>query len=320
MKRFKSLSALSTLMVFFLFWPGLQGQKTLAEKLGYPKDAKLLIIHADDAGMCNAENMATEKAFDAGAISSTSLMVPCPWSDAFIAWAVKHPDADAGIHLTLTAEWNYYRWDGVLPSDKIPSLLDDQGYFPHSDQVAAKQDNLKEVEAELRAQIDRAIALGLKPSHLDSHMGTLFRTPGLFKLYLKLGQYYHLPVLVPKNMIGAYPELQAAVKDQPWFVDNLFMITEDTPPEKWEEKYESILKSMKPGLNELIVHLGIDNDELQAVTVDHPYFNGAWRQRDLDFVTSPACKKMLKKYNLHLVTWREVGKATLSGFGKERMQ
>ena len=124
MKKFKLLSALLTVMAFFLFWPGLQGQKTLAEKLGYPKDAKLLIIHADDAGMCNAENMATEKAFDAGAISSTSLMVPCPWSDAFIAWAVKHPDVDVGIHLTLTSEWKTHRWGPVSDPALVPGLID----------------------------------------------------------------------------------------------------------------------------------------------------------------------------------------------------
>ncbi len=306
----RSLTSLIALLIIF-FVPGtIKGQETLAEKLGYPKDAKLLIIHADDAGMCNSENMATEKALASGAVSSTSVMVPCPWSDAFIAWARNHPDADVGIHLTLTAEWNYYRWDGVLPSDQIPSLLDDKGYFPHSDQVAAKQDKLNEVEAELRAQIDRMIALGVEPSHLDSHMGTLFRTPELFRLYLKLGKEYRLPVLVLRNVKDMYPQLKPYLGNEPWYVDHIFMMEEGVPPAKWAETYEGFFRSMQPGLNELIVHLGFDNDELQAVTVDHPNYNGAWRQRDYDFVTSATCKALLKKYNLHLVTWKEIKKVT----------
>ncbi|NOY37636.1 MAG: ChbG/HpnK family deacetylase [Chlorobi bacterium] len=297
-------------VIFMVFQSYGQSGKTLAEKLGYEKDAKLLIIHADDAGMCNAENMATQSALESGSISSTSVMVPCPWSNAFAAWVTGHPDADVGIHLTLTAEWDHYRWDGVLPADKIPSLLDEKGYFPASDEVAAKQADLREAEAELSAQVDRAIALGIKPTHLDSHMGTLFRTPELFQLYLKLGKEYRLPVLIPKNMIVMYPQFQAFLSDEMWYVDNLYMMNEDVPPEKWTETYEGIFKDMKPGLNELIVHLGKDNDELQAVTENHPAFDAAWRQRDFDFVSSDECKAMLEKYNLHMVTWREIKKAT----------
>ena len=293
--------------MIFLSAYNTKAQITIAEKLGFDKDAKLLIVHADDAGMCNSENLATEDALISGAVSSTSIMMPCPWADDFIAWALKHPEADIGIHLTLTAEWEYYRWKGVLPSDQIPTLLDKEGYFPRTAQELVNQADLKEVEAELRAQIDRAIELGLKPSHLDSHMATTLQTPELIRLFLKLGKEYRIPNMLSRYMANKYHLLQDDKYKDMLFIDNLSFLR-GLSPDKWDTEYRKIFKEMKPGLNQLILHAAFDNLELQSITVNHTEANSVWRQRDYNFVKSRLFRSMLKEYDIHVITWREVQK------------
>ncbi|MCD6598472.1 MAG: polysaccharide deacetylase family protein [Bacteroidales bacterium] len=295
------------IILVILFASKLYAQTTLAEKLGFEKYARLLIIHADDAGLCNSVNIATEAALESGAVSSASIMMPCPWSDAFVKWVVEHPTVDVGIHFTLTAEWDNYRWNGVLPADKIPSLLDKQGYLPRTAKMAAKQSDLKEVEAELRAQIDRAIALGIKPTHLDSHMATTLSTLDLVHLFLKLGKSYHLPVLLSRYMANKYSLLQDENYRDVLFLDNLVFLR-GLPPEKWDKDYRKIFEEMKPGLNQLILHPAYDNAELQAITLNHSVTNSLWRQRDYDFVTSKSIQSMIKENNIHVITWGEIQK------------
>ena len=296
-----------SIWLLFLFAGNIYAQNTIAEKLGFEKDAKLLIVHADDAGMCNSENIATEAALESGAVSSTSIMMPCPWSDDFIAWAVKHPNADVGVHLTLTAEWEHYRWNGILSTDKIPSLLDKDGYFPRTAQELAKQADMKEVEAELRAQIDRAIALGIKPTHLDSHMATTLKTPELIRLFLKLGKDYQIPNMLSRYMANNYHLLQDENYNDVLFIDNLVFLR-GLPSEQWGKEYRKIFKEIKPGLNQLILHAALDNIELQTITVNHTEANSESRQRDYDFVTSELFRSMLKEYNINVITWREIQK------------
>src|SRR6267154_5385619 len=133
--------------------------KSLSEKLGFARDAKLLIIHADDVGMTHSVNVATIKALDTGLVNSASLMVPCPWFPEIADYAKSHPDTDFGLHLTLTSERVYYRWSPVAAADKAPSLVDANGYF-HHDWEHNVHVNPKDVEVELRAQIQRALAMG----------------------------------------------------------------------------------------------------------------------------------------------------------------
>src|SRR5881396_523352 len=142
--------------------------QTLLERLGYPPGTKLIIVHADDLGETHAVNAAAIKALQRGTINSASLMVPCPWFPEIADYAKSHPDADFGLHLTLTSERVFYRWGPVASKDKVPSLIDENGYF-HHDWAASTKINPQEVEVELRAQIDRAYAMGIRPTHLDSH-------------------------------------------------------------------------------------------------------------------------------------------------------
>src|SRR6201987_1830778 len=168
--------------------------QTLVERLGYPPGTKLLIVHADDLGETHAVNAAALKALQGGTINSASLMVPCPWFPEIADYAKSHPDADFGLHLTLTSERVYYRWGPVAPTDKVPSLVDENGYFFH-DWEQNQHVDAKEVEIELRAQIKRALAMGVRPTHLDSHQYRLIMSgKELFDVMLRVAPAYKLPV------------------------------------------------------------------------------------------------------------------------------
>src|SRR6266853_2247507 len=152
-----------------------QNNASVGERLGFGREAKLLIVHADDVGMTHAVNAATIKALESGGVNSASIMVPCPWFPEIADYAKTHADADFGLHLTLTAERVYYRWGPVAPRDKVPSLVDENGYFRH-DWTPQTHIDPKDAEIELRAQIDRAYAMGIHPTHLDSHQYRLIGT------------------------------------------------------------------------------------------------------------------------------------------------
>src|SRR4051794_14717489 len=171
-----------------------QGKNT-AERLGYPRDSKLLIIHADDLAVAHSEDAASFDALDKRAATSASIMVPCPWLTEVAEYAKAHPDADLGLHLTLTSEWATYRWGSAAPRDQVPTLHDADGTLPKDTRTVATRAKLDEVEKELRAQIDRAYAIGIKPTHVDSHMGALFNTPELMATYVKVARSYKLPFL-----------------------------------------------------------------------------------------------------------------------------
>src|SRR6266542_2288570 len=157
--------------------------KTVAERLGYPADSKLLIVHADDLAVAHSVNSASFDELEKNAVTSASILVPCPWLTEVADYAKAHPDADLGLHLTLTSEWKTYRWGPVESSDKVSSLLDPAGKFWSETASVATNAKPQELEREIRAQVDRAMALGIHPTHLDSHMGALFATPELFAAY-----------------------------------------------------------------------------------------------------------------------------------------
>ena len=282
------------------------GQTTLAEKLGYDKDAKLLIVHADDIGLAASVNRASIDAYEGGGITSGSVMVPCPWFHSFAEYAKSHPDIDVGIHITLTAEWDHYKWDGVLHGGEIPSLLDEQGYFYPSVEKVGLNVDPAEAEKEIRAQIDRAIAFGINPTHLDTHMGSVLATPELAQIYMKLGMEYDLPFLLPRVYLQMVPEqIRPLLDNQPFLLDAFFMLDKD-PEGTWAEAYGEMLERVVPGLNQLIVHVAYDDEEMQAVAVNHPAFGSAWRQKDLEFVLSEEFQSMLREHQIHLVGWKEI--------------
>lgn len=284
-----------------------QGQKTVAERLGFGADAKLLIVHADDIGVARSQNVASEKGFESRAVTSGSVMAPSPWFADFAAYYREHPGLDVGIHITLTAEWDNYKWGGISPAGEIPSLLDQNGHFYPTVEAVAQHAVPAEVERETRAQIQRAMALGIKPSHLDTHMGCMLVIPQLVPIYLRLGSEYGLPLLLPKEWLQMVPaEQREALAAQYLFLDGLYMIERADSTRTWPQQYGELIARMGPGLNQLIVHLALDDAEMRAVTVNHPDFGSAWRQRDLDFVTSAAFRELLEAHHVKLVSWGQV--------------
>jgi len=294
-------------VVLLLAAPALHGQtKTIAERLGHPADAKLLIIHADDLGAAHSINAASFDALDRGTISSASIMIPTPWVTEVATYARAHPNADLGLHLTITSEWETYRWGGVAPADKVPSLLDSTGTFPSDVAPVVARAKAVEVEREIRAQIDRAITLGIRPTHLDSHMGALFSSPELFATYVRVARAYRLPFLALRGDRRVKPPLPLLETDV--LVDTVIIASPEVPRERWKEFYLREISNLKPGVTELIVHLGRDDSELQAVTVNHEPYGSAWRQRDTDVVNSPEFRKALTDNRIIVITWRDLQK------------
>jgi predicted glycoside hydrolase/deacetylase ChbG (UPF0249 family) len=282
--------------------------KTLPERLGYPADAKLLIVHADDLGMARSVNAATIKGFQSGLVSSGSIMVPCPWLPEIADYARKHPEADLGLHLTLTSEWTPYRWGPVLSKDRVMSLLDSSGYLYLTESEAASHADVKEVEAEIRAQIERARSFGIQPTHLDSHMGTLYQNKALFETLLRVARENKLPILLSKEWLASTEYLPSILSPNDVAIDKIITIEPSVTAEGWAKFYTDAIKGLQPGVTEMIIHLAYDDEEMRAATFDHPNWGAAWRQRDLQFFTSDRFRKLLEENHIKLITWREIGK------------
>lgn len=279
--------------------------KTVQEKLGYPASARLLIIHADDFGMAHSVNRAISEALANGWVTSASILVPCPWLPEVARWAQAHPQADLGIHQALNSEWTDFRWGPVSSKDKVPSLLDSQGYLPLLEGQVARQANPAEVEAELHSQIDRARSMGIPLTHLDTHMGALLGTPELIQIYRKVAQQYHLPI--PLKRAKNSDQLTLAPSES--LVDEVLQITPGVTPDQWLKTYQNMLQPLGPGVYELIVHLGYDDDEMRGATANHPDWGAAWRQHDLDMVKSPEFRQFLKDQRFLLIGWKDLSRA-----------
>jgi chitin disaccharide deacetylase len=288
--------------------PSQTATRTLAERLGYPRDAKLLIVHADDLGAAHSVNRASIKALESGLVTSASIMVPCPWLPEIAAYARAHPGADFGLHLTLTSEWNLYRWGPVLGKERVPSLLDGSGYLYPGEDVAAAHMDIKEVEAEIRAQIARARALGIKPTHLDSHMGTLYQNKALFETLLRVARENKLPFRVSRDWFTMAPFMPSLLGPDDVVLDKTISIEPNVAPADWARFYTNEIKNLRPGVTDMIVHLAFSDEEMKGVTFGHSDWGAEWRQRDFEFVTSDAFRSLLKENNVNLITWREIGK------------
>jgi predicted glycoside hydrolase/deacetylase ChbG (UPF0249 family) len=286
--------------------------QTLAERLGYPPGTKLIIIHADDLGETHAVNAAATKAMEGGTINSASLMVACPWFPEMADYAKSHPDADFGLHLTLTSERVYYRWGPVAPANKVPSLVDENGYF-HHDWEHNQHVNAQDAEVELRAQIERAFAMGVRPTHLDSHQYRLIMYgQGLFEAMLRVAHEYKLPIFVTKDWFAQNPYLEKSLSPQDIVIDHEVTISPSVTPEKWTNFYREALENLKPGVTEFVIHPGFDDEELRAATRERATWGAAWRQRDYDFFSSDEFREILKKQNVKMITWRELARLAAS--------
>ena len=293
-------------------WPvaGWAQNKTfVAERLGFGRDAKLLIVHADDVGMTHAVNAATIKALENGGVNSASIMVACPWFPEIADYAKTHADADFGLHLTLTAERVYYRWGPVAPRDRVPSLVDENGYFRH-DWTAATHIEPKEVEQEIRAQIERAYAMGIRPTHLDSHQYRLYQNgKDLFDVLVRVAHEKKLPFFVVREWFAEHPYLEAGLGPADIVIDHTVTIDPGVQAEKWADFYTTAIKNLQPGVTEFVIHVAFANEEMTAATRERDTWGAAWRERDFNYFTGAEFRKLLQDEKIHLVTWRQLGQA-----------
>jgi predicted glycoside hydrolase/deacetylase ChbG (UPF0249 family) len=286
----------------------LQAQKTLQEKLGYSKDSKLLILHADDLGMCHSENSATIYAMENGSVNSASIMVPCPWFSEIATYARNHPTTDLGLHLTLNSEWNFLKWGPVASKTEVPGLVNHNGFLFSSIDSVQRSAKPAEVEKELRAQIEKAKQFGIDVTHLDSHMGALFGNVEFLKVLIKLGREYRVPVMLSKPGFRAAfnVNLDSIVSDKDVLLDMIYTASPEDYKKGMENYYTGVFKSLQPGVSIVIFHTGYDDSEMKAATIDHIDWGAAWRQADFNFFTGENCKRLLKEQNIHLITWREI--------------
>ena len=272
---------------------------------------KYLIIHADDAGMSHSVNKATIEVLEKGTVSSASILVPCPWFPDFAAYAKAHPQYCYGVHLALNSEWKTYRWGPVAPREKVPSLVDPDGFLWQGVDLVARHAKTEEVVIELRAQIDRARQFGVPLSHIDTHMGALVSRPDLVQAYVKLGIEYDLPMLFLRNLDdGAarhYPALAAESRgllqrlgDRRFPVlDQLAQYYGGESHEQRRQQYLNCLRTLKPGVTQLIVHCGVDNEELRSIT------SSSWRRDgDRQLFTSPEMRAEIETLGIELIDWR----------------
>lgn len=296
------------IIVLLLIGFSTNAQQSIQERLGYAKDAKLLILHTDDLALSHSEDSASIHLLEKQHASSGSIQVPCPWFSEMAQYAVTHPDADLGLHLTLTSEWKYYKWMPVSGKDKVPSLVNSKGYFYDDLDSLGKMGKPGEVETELRAQIERAIQAGINVTHLDAHMGCAFFNKEFLKIYLKLAREYQLPCLLNVNAFKFLYKVDITdlLTDKDVVTDNVFMAFPPNDNAQHAAYYTQVLNKLSPGLNCMLIHAAFDDAEMKAITIDHPDYGASWRQVDFDFFNSDDFKKLLGTNNIHLITWKEI--------------
>ncbi len=290
----------------------LQGD-TWAQKLGFPKDRVVLILHADDIGMCAEANEAVITMLADDQIQSAAMMAPCAYADDFAEWYKQHPGKDVGMHLTLTSEWQTWRWGPVTDAEKVPGLIDPEKKMWRDVRSVVQHASAAEVEAEIRAQIDKALALGVRPSHMDTHMGTLYGTYDFTAAYLKVAEEYGIPAMA----IDMRPEVAEKFRAQGYpITDELLALLDAYQLPKlddfhsvgggatYEDKLQKFfdqVKNMQPGLNEIIFHPSVETDNLKTIT-------NSWQQRvwESQMFADPVVQQFFKDQGIIFTNWKEI--------------
>ena len=283
------------------------------KKLGLTDKDRAVIIHTDDIGMCQASVTAYKDLMEFGLVTSGATMVPCPWFLEAARVCREHPNFDMGVHLTLTSEWNTYRWGPISTRDKVSGLMDEEGYFYHSSELAQEHANSEAGIQELKTQIERALAAGIKSTHIDTHMGTLAHSkfiPG----YIQLGLEQHQPIMIfrlgeiawrlvgldgPTAKYAAKMVSQLESEGMP-LLDNMFQMNLEKPENRLEQVI-SAMKKLKPGVTHFIIHPSADTPELRAICPD-------WPARVADYQTfqDERLRTFIRESGLHLVGYRDL--------------
>ncbi len=302
--------------------------QTYAEKLGYPKGAKVIIMHVDDVGMSYDSNMGAIKATEEGVATSMSVMMPCGWVSGFVHHLKKHPKIDAGLHLTLTSEWRDYRWGPLAGKPAVAGLVDQEGAMWRNVMDVVKHASADEVEKEIRSQLERARSMGFEPTHFDSHMGTLFATQGFLERYLKVGMEQKIPVMFPgghntmilkeTNATGLTLEKTTTIGKMLWdaglpVLDDLHnvsygfkypknkVLTDSELQQVSTQQYIESFKQLQAGVTMVIMHCTATTEVFKHISD-----SGMTRRGDLLAMLSPELKKYIQDNSIILTTWREL--------------
>lgn len=289
---------------------------TWAERLGYPAGKKVIMLHADDAGMSEEANIATKEMLLNGYIQSAAAMPPCPAFEDMIEWAKQHPEIDLGLHLTLTSEWKTYRWPSVLPVDEVPGLIDNEGKLWRSVPEVVQNATPEEVEKEIRAQIEKSLAMGYRPDHIDTHMGTLYGHPEFAKAFLTVAMEYGIPAnaidMSDSLVLAYYKKAGYPITDElvAWMsnytlpkVDNFTSAPSAKTYEEKVQAFKDLIKSLRPGLTEIIFHPSVGSENLKSIT-------GSWQQRiwEYEMFADPDLIQFFKDEGIIFTNWKEIMK------------
>lgn len=287
-----------------------------AERLGYPAGKKVIMLHIDDAGMCEEANIATKRYLSAGHVQSAAVMMPCPNAEDMIEWAIENPKIDVGLHLTHTSEWKKYRWPSVSPVDEVPSLIDEEGNLWHEVPQVVEHATVEDVEKEIRAQIEKSIAMGYRPDHIDTHMGTLYGHPEYSKAFLKVAMEYNIPAnaidMSDSLVVEYYKEAGYPITDEMITylaeytlpkVDNFTSAPNAKTYEEKVEAFKGLIKSLRPGLTEIIFHPAVETDQLKGIT-------GSWQQRvwESEMFADEDMIQFFKDEGIIFTNWKEIMK------------
>ena len=294
----------------------------LAERLGFSRDDRIAIVHVDDLGMCHAANQGGFEALENGPATCGSIMVPCPWFAEAARRARDGSDFDLGVHLTLNAEWDHYRWGPVAGRSAVPSLLDDEGFLPRTTLETVARAEPEEVEVELRAQVERALQAGIDVTHLDSHMGTCF-FPKFIEVYAGLAREFGVPLFAVQpdekalaragieGGLGVIRQLVDALeKEGVPLLDAFDANSLDFPEGEGEAHNRGRLAGLQPGVTYLICHAARGGEELSTVTPDSAH------QRDFErsFYGGKSGRRALEAEGIRTVGMREI-RAVMRGDG-----
>ena len=291
-----------------------QEDRTWAEKLGFPSGKRVIIFHADDMGMCDEANEATIFLMENNFIQSAAAMAPCPAYEDAIKWAIDNPEADVGIHLTLTSEWRTHRWGPVADPGEVPGLIDPDGYMWRSVQEVVMNATPEEVEKEVRAQIDKTLAMGYRPDHMDTHMGTLYASIDFTEIYLRLSEEYRIPAMVidfsDPQVVDEFKQAGYPIDDRLMdLIENYSMPKLDyfsSVPggktyEEMRDNFFTLVRSLKPGLTEIIFHPQLESEYGKTIT-------GSWQQRawETELFADPVVKQFFRDEGLLFTNWRDI--------------
>jgi predicted glycoside hydrolase/deacetylase ChbG (UPF0249 family) len=278
--------------------------KSTAERLGYAADVRVLILNADDFGMCHDQNEGVMRGLHEGLFTSSTILVTCPWFEEAAEFARNNPAADLGVHLTLTAEWDSYKWGPVLGRRAVPSLVDERGYLWQTVAQVYEHARLDQAEAELREQIEKALAAGIDATHLDSHMGTLQLRADYHEIYARLANEYRLPIRLASRR-RMRTDGMSAILDQ---LDAAGIVTPDhlvfygpSKVDETESYWTNLLRTLKVGVTEILCHPAIARNELKSCARD-----AFQREADFHYFTSEKTRQLLKNTGVEMVGFRKL--------------